>query len=367
VTEWDAGVVKPVGTNVEPGDLEELGAALLRAAGMAASEAVAVAAMLVETSMHGTDSHGVMRLPVYARRCMAGGIVSPARIERLRDDGGVVVLDGGAAAGHVVGARAVEEVTARASATGIAAVAVRNGNHLGALALYSRRIAERGQIGVVMTNASPRIAPTGGFEALLGNNPWTIGVPHPSGPLVMDVAQSIVAVGKIRMAKAAGEQLPTGWARDKHGAPTTDPDAALEGLVEPIGGHKGYGLVFMIDVLCAVLSGAASGPAVSGLFALDRPSGAGHLFMALDIGHFTDPGAFAERLDLLVGLIRSSGRAPGVDVIHLPGDLERLTRERRLLEGIPLSAAVRADLAGITDELGIDRPVWLAHDEPEEQ
>lgn len=367
VTGPAAGVVRSAGTNVRPDDLEKLGAALLRAAGMTADEAVTVAAMLVETSLQGTDSHGVMRLPVYARRCVAGGIISPARIERVRDAGGVIVLDGGGAAGHIVGERAVEEVVGRASETGLAAVGVRNGNHLGALGLYSRRIADRGQIGVVMTNASPRIAPTGGFEPLLGNNPWTIGVPHRDGSLVMDVAQSVVAVGKIRMAKAAGEQLPLGWARDKHGTPTTDPDAALEGLVEPIGGHKGYALVFMIDVLCAVLSGAASGPAVSGLFALDRPSGVGHLFVALDVGHFTDPAAFADRLGVLVDLIRSSGRAPGVDVIHVPGDLERLSRERRLLEGIPLSAAVRADLADVADELGVDRPAWLAHPEAEDQ
>lgn len=340
-----------------------MGAALLRAAGMDPSEASTVATMLVETSLSGTDSHGVMRLPVYARRCMAGGIVSPASIERVRDGGGVVVLDGGAGSGHVVGARAVEEVTSRAAETGVAAVGVRNSNHLGALALYSRRIAERGQLGIVMTNASPRISPTGGFDALLGNNPWTIGVPHKSGALVMDVAQSVVAVGKIRMAKAAGESLPEGWARDKHGAPTTDPDAALEGLVEPIGGHKGYALVFMIDVLCAVLPGAVSGPAVSGLFALDRPSGVGHLFLAFDVGHFTDQASFSERLDGLVDLIRSSGRAPGVDAIHLPGDLERLSRERRKVEGIPLSPTVRADLADIAADLGVDRPAWLAHDE----
>jgi LDH2 family malate/lactate/ureidoglycolate dehydrogenase len=176
-----------------------------------------------------------------------------------------------------------------------------------------------------------------------------------------------VAVGKIRMAKAAGEQLPPGWARDKNGAPTTDPDAALEGLVEPIGGHKGYALVFMIDVLCAVLTGARGGPDVSGLFALDRPAGVGHLFLALNIEHFTDREAFADRLDVLVDLIRSSGRAPGVDVIHLPGDLERLSHERRLIEGIPLSAAVRADLAGIAEELGVNRPAWLAQGEMEGQ
>lgn len=359
VTGPGAGVVDTPQDTVDATELEGLGVALLRAAGMDASEASTVSAMLVETSLHGTDSHGAMRLPVYARRCMAGGIVSPARIERVRDAGGVVVLDGGAGSGHVVGARAVDEVTSRAAANGVAAVGVRNSNHLGALALYSRRIADRGQIGIVMTNASPRIAPTGGFDALLGNNPWTIGVPHPAGALVMDVAQSVVAVGKIRMAKAAGELLPPGWARDKHGAPTTDPDAALEGLVEPIGGHKGYALVFMIDVLCAVLPGAVTGPAVSGLFALDRPSGVGHLFLALDVGHFTDSTSFAERLDGLVEVIRSSGRAPGIDAIHLPGDLERLSRARREVEGIPMSPAVRTDLAEIAAELGVDRPAWL--------
>lgn len=362
-----AGRVKSAPLAVPAQELEAFGTALLQAAGMTALDAAEVASLLVETSLQGTDSHGVMRLPVYARRCIAGGIVSPAKIERSRDSGAVIVLDGGSAAGHLVGIRAVDEVTARALETGVAAVGVRNSNHLGALGLYSRRIAEAGQIGLVMTNASPRIAPTGGYEALLGNNPWTIGVPHSEGPIVMDVAQSVVAVGKIRMAKAAGEQLPLGWARDKNGLPTVDPDAALEGLVEPIGGHKGYALVLMIDVLCAVLTGAASGPAVSGLFTLDRPAGVGHLFLALNIEHFTERGDFTDRLNVLVDLIRSSGRAPGVDVLHLPGDLERLSRERRLVGGIPVSDAVKAELVGIAGELGVSRPPWLAQDDLEQQ
>jgi LDH2 family malate/lactate/ureidoglycolate dehydrogenase len=343
--------------------LEHLGTEVLSAAGMTRAEAELVSRMLVETSLDGVDSHGVLRIPVYARRCRAGGIVSPARIAPVRDGGGVLLLDGGAGAGHVVGMRAVEEVTRRAAEHGIAIVGVRNGNHLGALGSYARRIAERGHVGIVLTNASPRIAPTGGRDALLGNNPMAIAVPCREGPLLMDVAHSVVAVGKIRMAKAAGAALPPGWARNREGAPTTDPDEALDGLVEPVGGHKGYAMVLMIEILCGVLTGASSGPDVRGLFALDEPGGVGHQLIAIDIRGFTDPDAFEHRLDRLARTIRDSGRAPGVAEIVLPGDPEKRSRRHREVAGIPVTAAVRADLLAAAVEFGVPVPGWLGTEE----
>lgn len=348
-------------------DVDAFGQALLRAGGMQADEARTVSELLVETSLRGTDSHGVVRYPIYARRTVAGGIKSPAPITWVRDEGGTALLDAGGGAGHVVGALAVETAIERVAEHGIVGVGVRNSNHLGALAPYPLRIARAGHIGIVMTNASPRMTPTGGAERLLGNNPWSIALPHPDAPLVMDMANSVVAGGKIRLKKAAGEPLPQGWARDADGLPTTDPDEALAGILEPVGGHKGYAILFMIDVLCGILTGAASGPEVSDLFTLDKPMGCGHLFLAIDVDRFVGRAEFDARLATLGERVRGARRAPGVDEIFLPGDIERHARERREPVGVPLSAAVLRDYAATARDLGVELPGWLRDATAEEE
>lgn len=347
------------GVDVSATLVERFGHQLLTAAGMEANEAQTVSSLLVETSLRGTDSHGVVRYPVYARRTRHGGITSPAPTKWLRDEGGSCLLDAGGGAGHVVGVMAVDRAIERSAEHGVAAIGVRNSNHLGALASYADRMAEAGRIGIVMTNASPRMAPTGGAERLLGNNPWAIGVPHPEGPLVMDIANSVVAGGKLRLVKAKGETLPPGWAMDADGRPTTDPDAGLAGILEPIGGHKGYAILFMFDVMCGIMTGAANGPDVSDLFTYDRPMNCGHLFLALDVAAFTSEAEFSRRIAELGERLRGARRAPGVDEIFLPGDLEKRAIAKRTDAGLPLSAAVLADYLACARELQVAVPAWL--------
>lgn len=337
----------------------EFGRSLLVGAGMAESEARTVAELLVETSLRGVDSHGVVRFPMYARRCRAGGIVSPAPLEWVRDDGATCLLDAGSGAGHVAAMAATDRVIERALRHGIAAVGVRQSNHIGALASYALRMAEQGLVGIITTNASPQIAPSGGAEGLLGNNPIAIGVPSPEGPVVMDIANSVAARGKIRLHKAAGTPLPPGWARDVDGEPTTDPDKAMAGLLEPIAGHKGYALVFMMDVLAGIMTGSRSGPDVSELTPHDVPTGAGHLFLAVRVENFSARDDYDRRFAALSERIRSSRRARGAEEILLPGDIERRSEVERRSRGLPAGVPMLRDYRATAEDLGVDCPDWI--------
>lgn len=335
------------------------GRTLLESAGMVAVEAATVSDLLVETSLRGVDSHGVIRYPMYARRCRAGGIVSPAPLQWVRDDGATSLLDAGSGAGHVAAMVATDRVIERASSHGIAAVGVKMSNHIGALASYVDRIAAAGLAGIVTTNASPQIAPTGGTEGLLGNNPLAIGVPSPDGPIIMDMANSVAARGKIRLHKAAGTPVPAGWARNVDGEPTTDPDEAMAGLLEPIAGHKGYALVFMLDVLAGIMTGSRSGPEVTELTPYEKPTGAGHLFLAIRVENFTDRADYDGRVATLTDRIHGVGRAKGVEEVFLPGEIERRSEAARRSSGLPVSPAMLRDFRATADELGVPCPAWI--------
>lgn len=340
--------------------LEEFGERLLAAAGMTREESRTVARHVVWASLRGVDSHGVSRIPVYAQRVREGGIVSPTKIETVSETPAVLVIDGGDGVGQVIGEHATDVAVERARRFGVAAVGVRHGNHLGALAAYTHRAAEHGMIGIAMTNASPRIAPTGGAEPLLGNNPWSVAVPAPGRPLVVDMATSVAALGKVRLIQQRGEQLPEGWARDVDGLPTTDPAAAISGLLEPIGGHKGYAISLAVDLLAGVLSGSRDGPDVGVLTDSARTGGQGHLFLALSVEAFLPVADYERRVGEVADRLRSSRRSPGVDAIHVPGDIEDGVERRRRTDGVPLSDGIAAGLRRTATELRVDVPAWLA-------
>lgn len=341
-------------------DVRSFGDRLLRSAGFVPHEASTIADLLVETSLRGVDSHGVVRFPIYARRCRAGGIVSPAPLDWIVDSGAVALLDAGSGAGQVAAMAAMERSIALARAHGVAAVGVRHSNHMGALASYADRIASAGLYGIVTTNASPQIAPTGGAEGLLGNNPIAIGAPAPGDNIVLDMANSVAARGKIRLHMAAGTPLPEGWARDAAGRPTTDPQTAMDGLLEPIAGPKGYGLVLMLDLLCGILTGSRSSEEVGELTPLDRPTGVGHFFLAIDIARFGSLETFGSRVATLRDRVHAARRAPGIDELYLPGEIEDRTAADRQREGLPMSRPMLADFRAAATECGVDVPDWIA-------
>jgi len=297
---------------------------------------VLVADSLVDAELEGQASHGFIRLPFVLDRLRVG-LINPRPSMRLtRGRAAVAVLDADNCLGPVAGMRAVEAATEQALAVGAGVVAVRRSNHLGSLGFYLRRFTASRVIGLAFTNTPPAMPPPGGRTPYLGTNPIAAGFPTSGEPVIVDLATSQVARGRILKAAQVGEQIPEGWALDAVGQPTTDPEAAIEGSLLPLGGHKGFALALLVEVLSGVLSAAAVGPEVSGTFVeSDRESNVGHCLVAIDPAALV-PG-FAERMDRLTEDIRRLGG-------RVPGDRRHSERARRLTDGIDLSDALVEEL-----------------------
>lgn len=309
--------------------LRQLAADALNARDVPSADAVLVADSLVDAELEGQASHGFIRLPFVLARLRVG-LINPRPSMRLtRGRAAVAVLDADNCLGPVAGMRAVEAATEQALAVGAGVVAVRRSNHLGSLGFYLRRFTASRVIGLAFTNTPPAMPPPGGRTPYLGTNPIAAGFPTSGEPVIVDLATSQVARGRILKAAQVGEQIPEGWALNAVGQPTRDPEAAIEGSLLPLGGHKGFALALLVEVLSGVLSAAGVGPEVSGTFVeSDRESNVGHCVVAIDPAPLV-PG-FAERMDRLTEDIRRLGG-------RVPGDRRHSERARRLTEGIDLS------------------------------
>lgn len=300
------------------------------AAGIPPGAAATVAGDLVAADIEGVASHGVMLVPMYVQRIRAGSVSRATAGQIVSDRQAAIVIDGGDILGQLTARQAVELAADRAAQFGMATVAVRNAFHFGAAGRYARMLADRGCVGIVMCNTRPLMPAPGGAEPVTGNNPLAIAVPG-GGAFApeVDMALSAAAMGKIRNAAAEGRPIPQGWATDRDGADTTDPEAAIAGMLLPAAGPKGFGLAFMIDLLCGGLSGGGIGPEVRPLFGmLDKPYGSANLFIAIDVGHFQPLGEFAGRADDAVSAVASVRRAPGVDRVFAPGELAHHMRDK---------------------------------------
>jgi LDH2 family malate/lactate/ureidoglycolate dehydrogenase len=322
--------------------------------GVPPEDAALVADTLVQADLRGVSSHGVVRVPIYVARLRAGVVQAVARPTVVREHGPTLLLDGNHGLGQVLSARAMDEAIARAQRHGVGAVGVRKSSHFGAAAYYALRAVRQDCIGFVFTNASPALAPWGSISRILGNNPWAIAVPAGEEyPVVLDLANSVVARGKIRLAAEAGQRLPPGWAANARGEPTEDPHEALAGLILPIGGYKGSGISIMLDLVCGALMGASVLDEIGSPYDTTRQQGVGHLFMALDVAHFSDVAAFKARVDAYVQRVRAAQPAAGVERIFVPGEPEFLAARERAERGIPLPAATVAALRAVGGELGV--------------
>lgn len=317
--------------------LLDFGTEALTALGVPREDARLTAQSLVDADLEGRGTHGLMRLPFLLRRLRDGHIVPAPRMQIIGARGAALLLDAGNALGPVAGARAMDLAGERAQEAGIGLVAVRRSNHLGALGFYLRRCTDRALIGLAFTNTPPAIAPPGGVASYLGTNPIAAGFPTSAGPVLVDLATSQVARGRILQAVRSGDPIPEGWALDAQGAPTSDPEAALSGSLVALGGDKGFALALMVELLTGALAGAAIGPDVAGTFTpSDAPSDVGHCFVAIDPDAIA-PG-FIERADRIVADVRRlGGRAPG--------DRRHAERAQRLSEGIELSDSLVTELA----------------------
>ncbi len=298
-------------------------AAIFIAAGVPPADAAIVADDLVAADLEGVTSHGVMLVPMYLDRLLSGSISKRSAGEVVWTRDGAIVLDAANAFGQLTARQAVTLAVARAREIGLAAVAVRNAFHFGTAGRYARLMADQGSIGIVMSNTRPLMPATGGAEALVGNNPLAIALPSQGDfPAEVDLALSATAMGKIRLAAAAGQPIPEGWAADAQGRATTDPNAAIKGMLLPAAGPKGFGLAFVIDMLCGGLSGGAVGAEVQPLYGDPaKPYCCSHLFLAIDTGHFPAGDDFAARTAAQTARVAASKRAPGFERVYAPGEL----------------------------------------------
>jgi len=309
----------------------------------------------VQADLWGHQSHGVLRTGWYLARLESGVMKAVTQPRLAVDAHAVAVVDAGDGIGQVATQFAAREAIRRAKAHGVSSVAVRNSNHFGTCMYYTRMAAAEGCVMMLATNGGPAIAPWGGRRKIIGTNPWSISCPagnHP--PLMMDMANTGVARGKIYLARQRREAIPPGWALDADGAPTTDPQAAIDGIILPMAGHKGYAIAVVVDMLSGVLSGSSFLSAVNGPYKTDLRSGAGHFFAAFNIEAFQPLSEFDARMDAFIGEIKSVPLAQGVDEIFYPGEMEARSDKRLRQEGIELPDDTIADLQRIAKERGID-------------
>lgn len=341
-----------------PGELERFCREVLLRLGVPPEDAAVAAGSLVRAELEGAGSHGLGRLPVYARRIREGRIQARPRVRVERVGGCVLRVDGGNGLGRVVSYRALEAATPVARELGMAGVAVRRSNHFGAASFYCQIACQKQMALIATTNSPPGIAPWGGREALLGTNPIAVGFPVKGGPpLIADLSSSVVARGRIMLAAREGRKIPEGWAVDSSGNPTTDPEEALEGAVLPFGGAKGYALALAVEALAGVLSGASSSPEVGNLYRDgDPPADVGHLFILIDVGRWMPLEEYYARMGRLLGRIKSSPKARGAEEILYPGERRHRAYLANSGESLRLEPGLEAELWKLAVVLGVAPP-----------
>ena len=339
--------------------------------GVAPADAAIAADVLVASDLHGIESHGVGRLKMYYD-WIKKGIISPrVRFEVVREGPTTAVVDAHTSLGHPVAHRAMELAIAKARRYGLGAVAVRNSSHYGIAGYYARMAAEAGMIGFSLTNARPSVAPTFGVEPMLGTNPIAFACPTDEPFLFcFDAATSITQRGKIEVLAREGKPTPAGWVVDREGNLATDTAAILRGIPkelyallplggagEEMGGHKGYGLATMVEILCAGLSSGAFLWALSGMEkdGTPRPHRLAHFFLAVDVAQFVPRDEFQRTVGGILRELRGAAKAPGETRIYTAGEKGHAREERIRAEGVPISPSLRAELGAIRDELGLDR------------
>ncbi len=349
-------------------DLTRYATGMFLSAGMSMEDAARIAGDLVKANLRGVDSHGVSRIPMYLDRLRQGLVNPRPAVKVTKVAGAVAHVDGDNGMGFIPSHTAMETACDLAAEMGIGLVGVHRSTHFGMGACYALRAIERGYISLIFTNSSPAIPMWGGRTTFLGASPIAAGIPggkHP--PYVMDMAMTVIARGKIRLAAMKGDPIPEGLALDIDGNPTTDAAKAFEGVCLPFGGVKGSVLGTLMDLLSGVLTGANFGGDVKSLyFDHSGPQNVGHLFFAIRPDLFLSLTDFGARMDTFYERIKDLPRAAGVEEIMLPGEPEQRREDQRLREGIPVTANVVEDLiregaaVAVAFPTGADRPFGIA-------
>jgi LDH2 family malate/lactate/ureidoglycolate dehydrogenase len=350
--------------DILPASAETLAKEVLIAHGVPADQAALIASALLLADLRGVDTHGINRLPGYIDRVVAGVVQPAPDLTFVEKAPTMALLDAKNTFGFVAGSLAVDKCIDMAKSYGMGMVAVRNSNHYGMGATYVLRAVRQGFACFAFTNASKAMPPWGGAEALLGTSPFAVGVPGGvEGDFVLDMSPCVAARGKIRKAARRGENIPQGYALDSEGRPTTDPTAALDGVVLPMGGPKGSGLAMMMDIFGGVMSGSAFAGEVNDQYkVMDKPQNVGHWFLVFRPEVFSDGGVieFRERMDFLLKKVKGCKKADGFERIYVSGEIEAELEEKRLQQGIPYTQTEIDTLHGLAKQVGVEHRLEIA-------
>ena len=326
---------------------------VMLARGVDAECAKAVADVLVDADLSGMSTHGVSRLSIYLER-MEKGLVERGNKVKVEQEGpSSLAIDAGNSFGAMVTNFAIDRCIEKAKETGCCFATVKNSNHFVAAAFYAKKATSQGMIAFICANLTPKIAPFGSSEPYMGTDPVCIAVPSAGEPVILDMALSTVALGKLILAQKLGKEIPLGWALDKDGKPTTDPAEGRKGSLLPIGGAKGSGMALMVEVLSGILSGAGTAPHLHDLYSFEAPQGVGHFLGVIDVAHFIDVDEFRRGVSAMSAEIKALKKADGFDEILMPGERElRFTAERKV-NGIDLPDEVYNELVALGAPYGL--------------
>ena len=334
----------------------------LTTVGVTPEDAAAVADVLVAADLRGVESHGIARLDAYyVSRIRAGQLEARPKVSTVRETPTSLLVDAGNGLGHPTAKRTMERLLDKAEQAGAAFGAVRNSNHYGIAGYYAMMALDRDMIGIASTNSVRYAAPTFGKDVLLGTNPLAFAIPAQHEPaFVLDFATTTVPKGKLEVYGRKGKELNPGWAIDANGVETRDPQVALKGALLPLGGfgvegggHKGYGLGLLVDILCGVLSGGAFGDGLPVAADPPLPGKISHFFAAFKIDGFRDPEQFKADMDTELRAFKDSAKAPGHDRIYVAGEIEHEKTLEHRRNGVPVHVKVWDGLQKLAGELGI--------------
>ena len=337
---------------VPPDALKQFIERIFRHAGCRRSDARTIASCMVQTNLWGIDSHGVIRTPEYRERLIKGAVNARPRIQKLKSGGSFEVLDADNGAGFVGATAGMKRAIELAAETAISAVGVINSNHCGATALYARMAASQGMIGIAMSNVAPNMVMPGVKTPITGNNPIAVAIPtFAEFPFCLDISLSAVAGGKLLVAAKKGEEIPLGWDTYKEVNPTTDAKAGFDGYLLPMGGHKGFGLSLMVDLLCGVITGGAFQNHIKSMYRYpDDPSRTAHLMLVMNPLVLMSEEQLGERMREFVETLRETPVRRDTEIL-LPGELEYRSECKRRSDGIPLPSAVFEEITRIGNEI----------------
>ncbi|MGY8991592.1 MAG: Ldh family oxidoreductase [Rhodospirillales bacterium] len=332
------------------------------AVGVPSNDATIVAKIMADIDLGGGSGHGIFRLPQYIQRIKAGGINVTPNIQIERETDAMAMVNGDNALGHLVMRLATDTAIAKAKKQGIAWVGVHHSNHAGAASVYARMALKHDMIGIYSAVGSANhLPPWGGIEMLLSTNPIAFAIPtYKEPPIILDMATTVAAYGKVKTAAQRGEIMPEGWMMDFEGKPLTDPNKSNEGFLLPIGGYKGYGLALILGLLAGTLNGAAMGKDVVDFNADDTTeTNTGQFIIAISVDAFGDAKAFKKQVDTVARQMKASPTLPGVDQVHLPGEQSDAKRKDYIESGIPVHPELLQVLHKLADDLGIKPLNWF--------